>query len=153
MDSFVDEKLAARTLVQLDGDVFTFVTPFSANTGASHAAHEQHWKEVERTLKKISAQLKLIVHSVTWTAAFLSFVIISVSTLRDLSFDGWDTNTWIVYLPVNVILPIAIGTAGHIGFFRRLLMPLFLKVLRFWIRQHAGHARIEALLSATRVQD
>ena len=138
MDTFVGEKLAVRTLVQLDGDVFTFVTPFSGNTAALHAVHEQHWKRVERTLKKIYGQIKHVVQYATWTAAFLSFVIISVPTLQGISFDDWDTNIWITYGLVNVILPVAIGTVGHIGFLRRLVTPVILKLLRFWIKQHAG---------------
>ena len=145
MDSFVDGKVAVRTLVQLDGDVFTFVTPTSNMTGFVHAIHEQHWKDVELTLKIISNQLKYVVHSVTWSVAFLSFSIISISTLRDVSLHSWDINTWIFSVLANVILPIAIGTLGYISFLRRMLAPLFLRVLRFWIRQHAKRARIEAL--------
>ena len=153
MDSFVGNKLAARTLVQLDGDVLTFVTPFTYTMEPCHAIHAQHWKEVDRALGKISSQLKFIVHTVTWSGAFLTFAIMSVSTLRDLSFHDWDTNTWAINVLANVVLPVAIGTTGHLGYLRKLLAPLFLKVLRFWVRQHAGHDRIEALLTAKRVTD
>ena len=134
VDSSVDGKVVVRTLVQLDGDVLTFVTPMSDMTGLTQAVYEQHWRDVELTLKKISKQLKYVVHYVIWSVAFVSFSIISVSTLQDVSLHDRDTNTWLLHALINVVLPVAIGTLGYIGLFRRLLAPLCLRAVRGWAK-------------------
>lgn len=150
VDSFADDVVVIRTLVQLDGDVLTFVSPSGQSREWDEAAIEEHWKKVQRTLSKVSDQLNNIVHSVTWAAAVLSFGIIGFSTLRDASPQDWDTCTWIFHVLGNVILPLGIGSVAYVGFLRRQLAPVFLKALRFWIGRHSSLARKEEVIAARR---
>ena len=136
VDSVVGSKVAMRTLVQLDGDVLTFVRPRNDVSGPTREVNEQHWKEVQCKLKKVSAQLNWVIRSFTWSTAVVIFVIIALITIRDVSPHGWDAKMWVFHLLANVICPVAIGSVAHIGLFRRLLAPVFLKVLRFWVAQH-----------------
>lgn len=145
VDSIVDGKVVMRTLVQLDGDVFTFVTPGNAIAAPARETSEQHWKEVQCKLKRVSAQLNRVVRSLTWGTAVVVFVIIALSTLRDVSPHSWDAKLWTLHLLANVVVPVAIGSIAHVGFIRRLLAPVLTKVIRFWVAQHSGFSALAAL--------
>ena len=147
VDSLVGGKVAMRTLVQLDGDVLTFVSPRNDVSGPTREVNEQHWNEVQCKLKKVSGQLNCIIRSFTWGAAVVIFVIMALLTIRDISPHNWNANMWVFHLLANVIFPVAIGSVAHIGFFRKLLAPVFLKVLRFWVAQHSGVSALAALKS------
>ena len=150
VDSLADDRVVVRTLVQLDGDVLTFVSP-SAHIGRwDEAVNKQHWKKVQRALSKVSGQLNCVVYSVTWAAAVLSFGIMAFSTLRNASPQDWDTWTWIIHVLANVGIPLGIGSIAYVGFLRRHLAPVFLKALRYWIGRHSSVARKEELIAAKR---
>ncbi|MCY4555419.1 MAG: hypothetical protein OXF79_03365 [Chloroflexi bacterium] len=150
IDSLIGDKVLMRTLVQLDGDVLTFVSSPGKVARWDQTANEQHWEKVQRSLKKVSSQLNSIIYSVTWVASILSFGIIAFSTLRDASPESWDTCTWIFHVLINVILPLGIGSVAYVGFLRRQLAPVFLKALRFWIGWHSSLARKEEVIAAKR---
>ena len=145
VDSIVDGKVVMRTIVQLDGDVFTFVTPCNAIAAPARETSEQHWKEVQCKLKRVSAQLNRVIRSLTWGTAVVVFVIIAFSTLRDVSPYSWDAKMWALHLLANVVVPVAIGSIAHIGFIRRLIAPVFTKVIRFWVTQYSGLSALAAL--------
>ena len=145
VDSIVDGKVTMRTLVQLDGDVLIFVRPGNAVAGPTREISEQHWKEVQCKLKRVSAQLNWVIRSLTWGTAVVVLVIIALSTLRDVSLHSWDAKMWAIHLLANVVVPVAIGSIAHVGFVRRLLAPVFVKVLRFWVAQHSGFSVLAVL--------
>ena len=145
VDSVVDGQVAMRTFVQLDGDVLTFVRPRNAIAESTREIGEQHWNEVQCKLKKVSAQLNWVNRSLTWGMAVVVFVIIAFSTVRDASSHIWDVEMCVIHLLANVVFPVAIGSIAHIGFVRRLLAPVFVRVLRFWVAQHNRFGTLAAL--------
>lgn len=150
VNTLIGDQVAIRTLVQLDGDVLTFVNPSVRITARDQAANEEHWEKVQGDLWKVSRQLRSIVHSITWAAAGVIFVIIACSTLRDASPQSWDTWTWILHVLANVVLPIGIGSVAYVGILRRKLAPIFLKALRFRIEMHSGLVRRREVIAAKR---
>lgn len=150
VDSLADDKVVIRTLVQLDGDVLTFVSPPGQVGKWDEAQSEQHWAKVQHTLGKISGQLNCIIYSITWTAAILSFGIIAFFTLRDASLHSWDTYTWIFHALANLVLPLGIASIAYVGFLRRQLAPVFLKALRFWIGRHSTLIHKDEMIAAKR---
>ena len=145
VDSIVDGKLVMRTLVQLDGDVLTFVRPHIDGTAPTQKIGEQHWKDVQDKLERVSGQLNWVIRSVTWGTAAIVFLITAVSTLRDVSPHSWDGKMWAMHALANVVFPVAIGSIAHVDFARRLFAPVFTKVLRLGIAQHKGFSAIAAL--------
>ena len=117
VDSIVDGKVAMRTLVQLDGDVLTFVRPRNDGVGPAQKIGERHWNEVQDKLKRVSTQLNWVIRSLTWGMAAIVFLIIALSTLRDVSPHSWDAKMWAVHVLANVVFPVAIGSIAHIGSF------------------------------------
>ena len=147
VDSYADEKLVLRTVIQLDGDIMTFVMPLEPS---SQIIHNKHWKRVGNRLATISNQLNGMVRLVTWPIGLSFFVITAAFTFREFSPHTWGKGDWIFYVAVNVILPLFIGAIGHVSLVRNMIGKLFIKTVRRWLGQHNRHARIDALLDATR---
>ena len=147
VDSYVDEKLVLRTIIQLDGDIMTFVTPLEPS---GQIIHNKHWKRVEYRLATISNQLNGMVRLVTWPIGLIFFVITAAFTLRESSLQTWGKGDWIFYVAVNLIPPLFIGAIGHVSLVRKAIGKLFLRTIRHWLSQHNRHARIDALLNAKR---
>ena len=147
VDSYVDGKLVLRTIIQLDGDIMTFVAPLEPS---GQIIHNKHWKRVECRLATISDQLNGMVRLVTWPIGLAFFVIMAVCTLREFSSHTWGTANWIFYVALNVIVPFCLGAIGYVPLVRKTVGKLFLRTIRHWLGQHNLHARVDALLDATR---
>ena len=146
VDTYHDGKLALRTIIQLDGDLLTFVTP----TAVDRAVRSAHSAEVTTLLTRIAAQVHGVAHIVTWPLGLAIFGILYVSLPPLFPLQVWDSDDWIRILVFNVGLPSIISTLGHVPLTRRLLGKGLLKTLRFWLRAHSRWSRVQALVAATR---
>ena len=145
VDTYHDGKVALRTIIQLDGDLLTFVTP----TAVDRAVRSAHSAEVKTLFTRIAAQVRGLAHVVTWPLGLAIFGILYVSSPPLFPLQVWDPDDWIRILVFNVGLPSIIGALGHVPLTRRLLGKGLLKTIRFWLRAHSRWSRVQAVLAAT----
>lgn len=146
VDTYHNDKLALRTIIQLDGDILTFVTP----TAVERSVRSAHSAEVKTLLTRIAAQVRGVAHVVTWPLGLVTFGILYVSSPPLFPLQAWNSDDWIRILLFNVGSPSIIGALGHVPLTRRLLGMGLLKTIRFWLRAHSRWSRVQALVAATR---
>ena len=113
-------RLVMRTMVQLDGDLITFVAP----PAADEAVRTRHWALVDAKLKVVTDRLNGTARVPTWWLAGVYFAW----RLWELAPVGDDT-AWIrVFYDVAVSL--AIATAGMVSPIRRLVWRLVVWAMR-----------------------
>lgn len=115
--------LAMRTVVQLDGDVITFVAPGAAN----EAARTKHWEQVEARLKVVSDRLNGTALVPTWWIGGLYFA----RPLWELAL-GEET-AW-VHLLCDAGVAFGISVLGMIPSVRRQAWKLTVSVVRRRLR-------------------
>lgn len=125
-----------RTIIQLDGDVMTFLAPLAL---PDESTNKKHWEKVEKRLVTIAGQLDSLVRWVTWGIGSLIVLSAVGDTLREYSPNTNEMWDWGVSLAVSALPGLLLGGVGHIPLVRELLGKLFLKIV-LWVDRHARNS-------------
>lgn len=148
VDTYNGNSIAFRTVIQLDGDVFTMVVR-SSNTKALWTIHSS---KVNKLLAHIANQLDGAVRVLAWPAGVASFVILALCWRPEPSFSMWGVGEWSHLLMINVLVPMAVSFLGQIPLLRTAVGKALLKALPIWLGLHGRRRRIEALEEAVSEQ-
>ena len=147
VETCINDRAVLRTIVQLDGDVMTFVVPVAVTDDAIHA---RHWKEVRKQLATIADQLNGVVRVST---RFIGIVVTLVlfGSIQDPYVPSGDiVLQWVGDLTFSVLPGFLVGIGGYWRPVRRMLGKLILKTSGFWLGGHLRYASIDAMLQVRR---
>ncbi len=133
VETCIEKEPVVRTIIQLDGDVMTFVVPLES---PDESVYKKHWEKVESRLVRIAEQLNGVVHLVTWCISLPFFLILVGPTLYEHPTDTSQIGGWILNFTCSALPGLLIGMAGHISLMRKLLGKLILKTIWFWVGLH-----------------
>ena len=148
VDTYNGNSIAYRTVIQLDGDVFTLI----ARSGNTEALWATHSAKVTKVLAHISNQLNGVVRVLAWPAGVAMFVILALCWRPETSFSMWGLDEWFHLLVVNVLAPIGVALLGQIPLLRTAVGKALLKAIPIWLGLHGRLGRIEALEAAVSEQ-
>lgn len=144
VDTYNGDSIAFRTVIQLDGDIFTIIA-LRGNTVALWAVHVS---KVSKLLAHISNQLNGFVRVLAWPAGVALFVILALCWRPDSSFPMWGVKEWIHLLTINVLMPVGFAFLGQIPLLRSAVGKALVKAIPIWLGLHGRRGRIEALEAA-----
>lgn len=145
VDTYNGNSIAFRTVIQLDGDVFTMI----CRSGDTEALWSAHIVKVTNLLEHISDQLNGVVRVLTWPLGVAMFVIFALCWRPDSAFSIWGFGEWFHLFLVNVLIPTGFAFLGQIPFLRSAVGKALLKTIPIsrGIQGRRGH--FEALEEAT----
>ena len=146
VDTYKGNSLVIRTVIQVDGDVFTIV----AQADGTQALWSAHADRVNKLLARISAQLSGVARLVTWPLGVGMFTVLALWGKPDSPFAVWGFDEWCHLFLINVVIPAGITFLGHIHPLRRVIGRALLRAMPTWLGLHGRRDRIEALQSAAR---
>ncbi len=136
VETSTDEDLVARTVIQLDGDIVTFVVPSALN----ETSIDRHFLNVDLRLCRITEQLICVVNAFKW----IGLVILLFSfgcTLSEVvsnSRNSWD---WILNITLGTLPGVLFISAG----FTPVARKVFNKLVWFLINQNIRISTINAM--------
>ena len=133
VETCIEKQPVLRTIIQLDGDVMTFVVPLDS---PDESVYKKHWGKVENRLVTIAEQLNGVVRLVTWRFGLLIILISVGHTLCESSQDTSAMGDWVLNVAPSVLPGLLIGAVGHIPLLHKLLGKLILKTIWFWVGLH-----------------
>ena len=133
VETCIEKEPVLRTIIQLDGDVMTFVVPLDS---PDELVYKKHWEKVEHRLVTIAEQLNGVVRLATWQIGLLVFLICVSHTLWENFSDTSKMGDWVFNVTLSALPGLLIGALGHTSLGHRLLGKIFLKTISFWIRLH-----------------
>ena len=133
VETCIEKHPVLRTIIQLDGDVMTFVVPLDS---PDESVYKKHWEKVENRLVTIAEQLNGVVRLVTWRIGLVTILIFVGHTLWENSPDTSKMGDWVFNVALSALPGLLIGALGHISLGHRLLGKIFLKTISFWVRLH-----------------
>lgn len=148
VDTYSENSLVFRTVIQLDGDVFTIVT----RSGSTKGLWSEHAEKVRSLLTRISSQLNGVVRLVTWPIGVGMFAVLALWGKPVLSISAWGVDEWVHLFVINILIPMGFTFLGKMPFLRRAIGRLLVRTLPTWLGLHGRRERIEALQSAAKGQ-
>ena len=148
VDTYNGNSIAFRTVIQLDGDLFTMI----ARSGDSEVLWNAHTARVTNLLAHISDQLNGVVRVLTWPVGVAMFGIVALSWWPESSFSMWGVKEWSHLLLINVLIPVGLAFLGQIPLLRRAAGKALLRTIPIWLGLQGRRGRIEALEAAAREQ-
>ena len=133
VETCIDKKPVLRTIIQLDGDVMTFV---ASSVLPDESIYKKHWEKVGNRLVTIAEQLNGVVRLVTWRFGLLIILICVGHTLWENSPDTSKMGDWVLNVALSALPGLLIGAVGHIPLLHKLLGKLILKTIWFWVGLH-----------------
>jgi len=144
VDTYKGNSLVIRTVIQVDGDVFTIV----ARADGTQALWSAHADSVNKLLARISAQLGGVARLVTWPLGVGMFTVLALWGKPGSPFSAWGFDEWCHLFLINVAIPAGFTFLGHIHPLRRVIGRALLRTMPTWLGLHGRRDRIEALQSA-----
>lgn len=148
VDTYKGNQIAFRTVIQLDGDVFTMISR-SDNTQALWVTHVA---KVTNLLAHISNQLNGAIRMLTWQVGVAMFIILALCWRPDSALLMWRIDEWIHLVIINLLIPMGFGFLGRMPLLRRAIGKVFLRSIPIWLGFHGRRDRIEALQAAASEQ-
>ena len=135
VETCIDGSIALRTVVQLDGDVLTFVLP-SASTNES--IYKKHWESVEDTLATISNQLNGVVRRVSlFVGALFALIFVGFKLYETFLGASQEVHNWIsISVALLSILVVVAGNTRYIPWVSKLLQIRISKLIWFVVDRH-----------------
>ena len=144
VDTYNGDSIAFRTVIQLDGDVFTMI----ARCGDTEALWSSHTAKVTNLLANISEQLNGVVRVLTWPVGVGMFGIFALSWWPDSSLSKWGVDEWSHLLLINVLIPMGFALLGQVPLLRMVVGKALLRTISIWLGLQGRRGRIEALEAA-----
>lgn len=144
VDTYDGNSIAFRTVVQLDGDVFTMIAP----SGDTEALWSAHSAKVTKFLEHLSDQINGVVRVLTWPLSIAIFCVLALCWRPDLSFSVWGFDEWLHLFVINVLVPTGFAFLGRIPHLRSAVGKAFLRTIPVWRGLQSRHGHIEAFEQA-----
>lgn len=148
VDTYSENSLVFRTVIQLDGDVFTIVV----RSDSTQALWSVHADNVTSLLTRISSQLNGVVRLLTWPVGVGVFAVLALWGKPISSISVWGFDEWVHLVIINILIPLGVTFLGHMPPLRRAIGRALVRTLPTWLGLHGRRERIEALQSAARGQ-
>ena len=129
-----------RTIIQLDGDIMTFV---ASSASLDESICKRHWDSVEYRLGIIAEQLSGVVRLVTWSIGVMIFLVLVGPMLSKYPTEEKEIGAWVLHILSNALPSLLIGLIGHIPLICKILGRFLLKC---WLRRHIRNSAFSASL-------
>ena len=144
VETYDGNSIAFRTVIQLDGNVFTMV----ARSGDTEALWSEHASKVTKLLAHIADQINCVVRVITWPAGVALFGTFALCWRPDSSYSIWGVDEWLHLLLINILIPMSFSFLGQIPLVKSAVGKALLKTIPIWLGLQDRRNRIAALEAA-----
>ena len=146
VDTCNGNSIVFRTVIQIDGDVFTIV----ADSDGTRSLWDAHAESVAKSLAHISDQLDGIVRRLTLWVGIGVFGVLAWCWRPDPSFPVWGLDDWLHLFMINILMPMVLVVLGRVPVVKRAVGGAFLRTIPAWLGLHERRGRIEVVESDER---
>ena len=143
VDTYSDDSIVFRTVIQIDGDVLTIV----ADSDGAEALWDAHAQDVVKLLDRIADQLNGVMRWLTRWLGIAAFGVLALYWGPDASFSTWGFNDWLHLFVINFSMPLGLAALVQVPVLRRAIGGALLRTLP-WLGLHHRRDRMEAVQAA-----